>query len=136
MPYFESRTTAGVELLRKVRAELIRSPKIKSSDDLVQIARPIAADMRTLKPTLVSEFKEYVPLKMSLSLTVIVFIGNIILHILFLYIYRRFKIICKFVPSFLKSHNDDIAVKPVISVKDTLLLVPLPKNGKRTIHPG
>ena len=78
MPYFESRTTAGVELLRKVRAELIRSPKIKSSDDLVQIARPITADMRTLKPTLVSEFKEYVPLKMSLSLTVITFIGNII----------------------------------------------------------
>ena len=84
MPYFESRTTAGVELLRKVRAELIRSPKKKSSDDLVQIARPITADMRTLKPTLVSEFKEYVPLKLSLSLTVIVFIGNIILHILFL----------------------------------------------------
>ena len=113
MPYFESQTTAGVELLRKVRAELIRSPKIKSSDDLVQIARPITADMRTLKPTLVSEFKEYVPLKMFLSLTVIVFIGNIILHTLFLYLYHRFKIICKFVPSFLKSQNDDIAVKPV-----------------------
>ena len=106
MPYFESRTTAGVELLRKVRAELIRSPKIKSSDDLVQIARPITADMRTLKPTLVSEFKEYVPLKWSLSLTVIVFIGNIILYILFLYLYHRFKIIRKFVPSFLKSKND------------------------------
>ena len=135
MSYFNSRTTAGVELLRKVRAELIRSPKIKSSDDLVvQIARPITADMRTLKPTLVSEFKEYVPLKMSLSLTVIVFIGNIILYILFLYLYHRFKIIRKFVPSFLKSQNDDIAVKPVISVKDNITADAIPQKWKENYH--
>ena len=134
MPYFESRTTAGVELLRKVRAELIRSPKIKSSDDLVQIARPITADMRKLKPTLVSEFKEYVPLKLSLSLTVIVFIGNIILHILFLYLYHRFKIIRKFVPSFLKSKNDDIGVKPVISVKDNIAADAIPQKWKDNYH--
>ena len=134
MPYFESRTTAGVEVLRKVRAELIRSPKIKSSDDLVQIARPITADMRTLKPTLVSEFKEYVPLKLSLSLTVIVFIGNIILHILFFYLYHRFKIIRKFVPSFLKSKNDDIGVKPVISVKDNIAADAIPQKWKDNYH--
>ena len=105
LPYFETRTEAGVTLLRKVRAELLRSPKIKTSEDLVRIAQPLTMDMSNLKPTFRSELKEYVPIKLSLSLTIIVFVLNLFLHIAFIWAYHRFNIIRKYMPSFLKHDN-------------------------------
>ena len=93
LPYFESRVVAGVDLLRKVRAELIRSPKVKTSQDLIEIAKPFTVDMTLLKPTLKSQLNEYVPIKLSLSLTIIVFFLNLLLHILFIWAYHKFTFI-------------------------------------------
>ena len=45
-----------------------------------------------LKSTLVSKLDSYVPLKLSLMLTAIVFIGNLALRILAMYLYHRFAI--------------------------------------------
>ena len=44
---------------------------------------------------------------MPLSLTVIVFIGNLLLHLLFMWAYHKFKIIRDILPSF-KSPNPDM----------------------------
>ena len=87
--------------MRKVRAELKRSPNVKSSEDLVAIAKPFTTDMTLLKPTLNSQMNEYVPIKISLSLTVIVFVLNLALHFLFMWTHNRFKVIQKYLPSFL-----------------------------------
>ena len=105
LPYFETRTEAGVTLSRKVRAELHRSPKIKTSEDLVRIAQPLTMDMSNFKPTFQSDLKKYVPIKLSLSLTIIVFVLNLFLHIAFIWAYHRFNIIRKYIPSFLKHDN-------------------------------
>ena len=119
LPYFETTTTAGVNLLRKVREKMLLNPVVTKSEHLSNIAKPIAHEMTMFKPSLMKEFSSYVPIKLSLSLTVIVFILNLILHALFLWLYHRFRIIRQLVPSFLK-HDDNtkIGVKPVICVKD------------------
>ena len=119
LPYFETRTTAGVNLLRKVREKMLLNPVVTKSEHLSNIDKPISHEMTMFKPSLMKEFSSYVPIKLSLSLTVIVFILNLILHALFLWLYHRFRIIRQLVPSFLK-HDDNtkIGVKPVICVKD------------------
>ena len=47
----------------------------------MRIAQPLTMDMSNRKPTFRSELKEYVPIKLSLSLTIIVFVLNLFLHI-------------------------------------------------------
>ena len=47
-PYFESRTVAGVDLMKKIRVKVIHSPKLESSEDLVKIAMPITMEMSSL----------------------------------------------------------------------------------------
>ena len=92
---------------------------VTKPEQFSNIAKPIAHEMTTFKPSLKKEFSSHVPLKLSLSLTVIVFVLNFILHALFLRLYDRFRIIRQLVPSFLK-HDDNtkIGVQPVICVKD------------------
>ena len=113
LPYFETRTTASVNLLRKVREKMLLNPVVTKSEHLSNIAKPIAHEMTMFKLSLMKEFSSYVPIKLSLSLTVVVFILNLILHALFLWLYHRFRIIRQLVPSFLK-HDDNtkIGVKP------------------------
>ena len=116
LPYFESRVVAAVDL-RKVRAELIRNPKVKTSQDLIEIAKPFTVDMTLLKPTLKSQLNEYVPIKLSLSLTIIVFFLNLLLHILFIWAYHKFAFILKHMPKFLrKNEYSPIQVKPIIVI--------------------
>ena len=116
LPYFESKTDAGIKLLREVKTKLIDSPQLTKTDQLDAIAKPIAHDMRLLKPTLTSKLETYVPLKLSLMLTVIVFCGNILLHILFTFLYHRFQVIGDLTPKFLKTQHGDLQLKPVFSV--------------------
>ena len=116
LPYFEFKTDAGIKLLREVKTKLIDSPQLTKTDQLDAIAKPIAHDVRLLKPTLTSKLETYVPLKLSLMRTVIVFCGNILLHILFTFLYHRFKVIRDLTPKVLKTQHDDLQLKPVFSV--------------------
>ena len=72
--------------------------------------------MRLLKPTLVDKMEQYVPLKISLTLTLTVFIGNLLLHALAIYLYHRFAIFRRLTPKFLKGQDGTIALRPVLSV--------------------
>ena len=116
LPYYESKTDAGVKLLREVKAKLIDSPHLTKVDQLNEIAKPIAHNMRLLKPSLVDKMEQYVPLRLSLTLTAIVFLGNLVLHALIMYLYHRFAIFRKLTPKFLKSNAGNIQLKPVLSV--------------------
>ena len=116
LPYYESKTDAGVKLLREVKAKLIDSPHLTKVDQLNEIAKPIAHNMRLLKPSLLDKMEQYVPLRLSLTLTAIVFLGNLVLHALIMYLYHRFAIFRKLTPKFLKSNAGNIQLKPVLSV--------------------
>ena len=116
LPYYESKTDAGVKLLREVKAKLIDSPHLTKVDQLNEIAKPIAHNMRLLKPSLVDKMEQYVPLRLSLTLTAIVFSGNLVLHALIMYLYHRFAIFRRLTPKFLKSNAGNIQLKPVLSV--------------------
>ena len=116
LPYFESKTDARVKLLREVKAKLIDSPHLTKVDQLNEIAKPIAHNMRLLKPSLVDKMEQYVPLKLSLTLTIFVFIRNLLLHALVMYLYHRFAIFRRLTPKFMESGDGRIEVKPVLSV--------------------
>ena len=116
LPYYEPKTDAGVELLREVKAKLIDSPHLTKVDQLNEIAKPIAHNMRLLKLSLVDKMEQYIPLRLSLTLTAIVFLGNLVLHALIRYLYHRFAIFRRLTPKFLKSNAGNIQLKPVLSV--------------------
>ena len=72
--------------------------------------------MRLLKPSFVDKMEQYVTLKLSLTLTIVVFFGNLLLHALVMYLYHRFAIFRRLTPKFMKSGGGTIELKPVLSV--------------------
>ena len=111
LPYFESKTDAGVKLLREVKAQLIDSPHLTKIDPPNEIAKPIAHNMRLLKPSFVDKMEQYVPLKLSLTLTIVVFFGKLLLHALVMYPVHRFAILKRLTPKFMKSGDTRIDLK-------------------------
>ena len=87
-PKYESSTEANLDLLKKVKTEFIYSKRKLSTESLDDIAKPITTEMKSFKPALIDKLESYLPIKLSLSLTVIVFIGNLALHILFMCLYQ------------------------------------------------
>ena len=69
LPLYTSKAEAGVILLKAVRKKLISSPKVRQVNQLVEIARPFTQDMKLLKPSLTREFNQYVPFKVSFTLS-------------------------------------------------------------------
>ena len=116
LPLFTSNAEAGVNLLKEVRKELIKSSRVREVNQLVEIARPVASDMRLMKPALTREFNQYVPFKISFGLSLIVFVVSTILHLLFMYIYHRFNLAAKLFPSFTDHKKQKIPAKPVVLV--------------------
>ena len=93
-------------------------------NDYDKIAKPLVHKMQLLKPTLIDKLDSYVPIKVSLSLTIFVFIGNHLVHILVMYLYHKFKFIRNLTPKFMKSTDTKIPVKQVMSVtKDQFPLI-------------
>ena len=114
LPLYTSKAEAGVTLLKAVRKKLISSPRVRQVNQLVEIARPFAEDMKFLKPSLTGKFNQYVPFKVSFTLTVIVFIVSTVLHIVFLYIYHRFNLRYRIFP---KSSAKKNTTRPVLQVR-------------------
>ena len=69
--------------------------------------------MRLLKPSLTREFNQYVPLEVSSTLTVIVFIVSTVLHLVFMYVYHRYNLRDRILP---ESSTRKNAIKPVLHV--------------------
>ena len=117
LPYFKSKADANIALFQQMKLELtMMSVDNLRQEDYDKIAEPIVHKMQLLKPTLIEKLDSYVPIKVSLSLTVFVFIGNLLLHILVMYLYHKFQFIRNLTPKFLKSPENKIPVKQVVSV--------------------
>ena len=57
LPYFESKTDAGIRLLEQVKIKLIDSPIVTNMEQLDEISKPIADGMKLLKPTLTEKLE-------------------------------------------------------------------------------
>ena len=88
---------------------------------LDKIAAPLAHKMQLLKPALVDKLESYVPINLSLTLTILVFIGNLLLNILVMYLYHKIKFFQRITPNFMKFSDGKIPLKPVISVANSEL---------------
>ena len=84
------------------------------------MAKPITTKMESFKPALIDKLESYVPIKLSLSLTIIVFIGNLALHILFMYLYHKVAFVRRMVQNFLKLNGTNVPLNPVVSVRKHL----------------
>ena len=113
LPLYTLKAEARVTLLKAVRKKLISSPRVRQINQLLEIARLFAQDMKLLKPSLTRQFNQYVPFKVSFTLTVIVFIVSTVLHLVFMYVYHRFNLKNRIFP---KKTAKKKAIKPVLHV--------------------
>ena len=125
LPLYTSKAEAGVTLLKAVRKKLLSSPRVRQVNQLVEIARPFAQDM---KPSLTREFNQYVPFKVSFTLTVTVFIVSTVLHLVFMYVYHRFNLKDRIFPKKTVKKN---AIKPILHVPHECLPAVFEKLSKR-----
>ena len=107
IPLYTSKAEAGVTLLKAVRKKLISSPRVRQVNQLVEIARPFAQDMKLLKLSMTCEFNQYVPFKVSF------FIVSTVLHLVFMYVYHRFNLKDCIFPKKTVKEN---AIKPILQV--------------------
>ena len=63
---------AEVKFLNEVRKHSLHTPRAREVNQLVEISRPFASDMKLLKPSLLKDFNQGVPFEISFTLTVIV----------------------------------------------------------------
>ena len=116
LPKYETSTDANPDLLKKIKTEFIYSNRKLSTESLDDIAKPITTEMKSFKPALICKFESYGPIKLSLSLTIIVFIGNLALHILFMYLYHKVAFVRRMVPNFMKLNGTNVPLNPVVLV--------------------
>ena len=114
--YLELRTDAGNKILEEVKAKLIDSPIVTNTEQLDEISKPIAHGVKLLKPSFTDILESYLPIKLSLTLTVIVYVGSTLLQCLCTYFFHRFKAVRDITPRFLKTAHGDIRTKPVVSM--------------------
>ena len=113
---YKTSTDANLDLLKKVKTEFIYSNRKLSTESLDDMAKPNTTEMKSFRPALIDKLEFYVPIKFSLSLTILVFIGNLALHILFMFSYHKIDFVQRLVPNFMKLIGTNVPLNPVVSV--------------------
>ena len=114
LPYFTSKTDANIELFQQLRVKMISTTDTLKQANFDKIAAPLVHKMQLLKPSFVDKLESYVPIKLSLTLTITVFIRNL-LHFLVMYLYHKIKFFQRITPNFMKFSDRKIPLKPVVS---------------------
>ena len=91
MQYYYTKTEAGIELFKELKKKLLEIPNVQNQEQMRKIAKPLALNMRKLRPSLVRVFDDRLTMKNSLMMSIISFIGSMVLHALFMWIYHKFK---------------------------------------------
>ena len=91
MPYFSTKSAAGSAMLKEVREILLDSPKMGDPDQILEIARPISLKISHRRPSLSKVFDSHWSIKNSLLMSLISLLGSMVLHMLFVCIYHRYK---------------------------------------------
>ena len=68
--------------------------------------------MKLLKTSLQKEFNQYVPFKLLVTLTVLVFVVFTVLRLLFMFAFHKFQLSERPFPKAVKADNRKISVKP------------------------
>ena len=103
---------AGVELFTRSTKKLLPIPGVREVSQLVDIARPFAIDMKVLKSLLTREFNQYVPFKISVILTVVVFVFSTVLLLLSMFVYHKYNLAELLLPKVVNADYRIIFVKP------------------------
>ena len=123
-----------MDMLRNVREKLTRVTSTANIGTLEDMAKPIAAEMRTLKPSLARLFDNLDTLKQSITISSISFLLSMILHVLFFWAYPKYNGVRKLVPQFLKGEDQKTKIPmktPMKIVLDEITLrniLPMAKN--------
>ena len=119
LPYFNTKDQAGLTFIRQVQEKLIKMPSMRKTENLAEIAKPIAIQMTQLKPVLSNTFESYMPFKFALLMGVVSFLVSLALHLLCMYLYHRFSSVRRLVPNFIKVGKQKVPVKPMVVVDRT-----------------
>ena len=114
LPRYETSPEANLDLLKKVKTEFIYSNQKISIK--YENAKPITTEMKSFKPALIDNLESYVPIKLSLSLTILVFIENLALHILLKYLYHKVAFVRRMTSNIIKLNRTNVSFNPVVSV--------------------
>ena len=102
-----------------MQEKLIKMPSVRKTENLAQIAKPIAIQKTHLKPVLSNTFESYMPFKYALLMRVVSFLVSLALHLLCMYLYHRFSYVHRLVPNFMKVGKQKVPVKPMVVVDRT-----------------
>ena len=119
MPYFPTKSTAGVQRLTEIRQKLLTSSKLEPTDKLIEIARSITSEMRPLRPTLQDELNSYSTWKTSIGLSIVSFLGSMILHSIFMFLYYKNKSCQKNAPDHMLKLNAGTNASTDIEQRET-----------------
>ena len=99
LQFYTSKAESGVKLSKEVKLQLAKGPKNREVRHLIDLARPYASGLKLLKAALTKQCN--VSFRISLMLTITVFIVSTALHLHFMYIYHRYNLASKLFPSLL-----------------------------------
>ena len=116
MPTYNRQVDASMDMLRNVREKLTRVTSTANIETLQDIAKRIATEMKTLKPSLARHFDNLDSLRQSITISLSSFLLSMILHVLFFWAYHRYSGVRRLVPQFLKGEDQKtkIPMKPVM----------------------
>ena len=77
-------------MLKEIRENLLESPKMRDPEK-PDIARPISSKMTQSRPSFSKESASFFSVKHSLFMSLMSFLGSMIIHMLFVCIYHRSK---------------------------------------------
>ena len=104
-----------------MRVELIIITDTRKRADLDKIAAPSIHRTQFLKPILVEKLESCVLIKLSLTLTITVFIGTLLVHILFMYLYHKIIFFQRITTNFMKFSDGKNPLIPVVSVANNAI---------------
>ena len=113
--------------LKKVRKELLHSSRVREVNQLVDIARRFASDMKLLKPSLTREINQYVPLEKLFISIVIVFVFSTVLRLFFMFLDHKYHLAERLFPN-VAAANKKIVAKPTLHVPENMLVLYLLMN--------
>ena len=111
-------------LLKELREKLFHSSKIRKIKQNVDVACPFVSHMKLLKSSLQKKFNQYVPIKLLVTLTVIVFVVSTVLHLLLMFVFHKFQLSERLFTKAVKTGNCKISVKPHAHVNEEHLTAP------------
>ena len=91
MPYYSTKAETGIACLKGIRKRLLKSQKVGDPKIHLDIARPNTSKMTQLRPFLSKEIGSHVSIKHSLIMNFLSFAGSVLLHIVVVWLYHRFK---------------------------------------------